>query len=139
MKAEVSVKKEVDIKSCLIKAEVRYWEDGTVNGVEDTNGDLIPCRKGDLWCPEIDIETGRILNWTQGVRADVHYKICDAGSYYLKDAEGNTVLSIEDDYVPNQLIPGSYGDYIEMHINEQGMIINWSASPSFDDFCSEKE
>lgn len=30
MKATITIKKEVEIKTCLVEAQVRYWEDGTV-------------------------------------------------------------------------------------------------------------
>lgn len=132
MKATVTIEKEVDVKTVEVKAHVRYWEDATINGVADEEGTLTPCRQGDCWCPIIDIDTGIIINWTKGVTADVHFKVCDAGSYFLKDAEGNIVLSRENDYVPNELIPGSYGDYIEMQIDENGKIADWT--PSLDDF-----
>jgi hypothetical protein len=135
MKATIKIEKEVDIKTVYVEAHVRYWEDATINGVVDEDGTLTPCRKGELWCPIIDIDTGIITNWTIGVTADVHLKVCDAGSYFLKDAEGNIVLSREDNYVPNCLIPGSYGDYIEMQIDENGKIANWE--PSLDDFMNE--
>lgn len=70
MKAKIKIEKEVELKTLSVKAGVRYWEDAEVNGVEDTDGTLIPCRNGDDWCPEIDIETGRILNWEQGKTAN---------------------------------------------------------------------
>lgn len=82
-----------------MKAGVRYWEDSTVNGVEDEKGDLIPCRDGEYWCPEIDIETGQIRNWKTGTVADIHYKVYDDGEYWIVDAEGKTVLKKEG-YVP---------------------------------------
>lgn len=132
MKATVTVKKEVEVKFVKVHAGARYWEDSTVNGVEDTNGKLIPFREGDYWCPVIDIDSGKIIGWPQGTTAEIHYKVCDDGSYYLLDADGNTVLSIEDNYVPNCLIPGEDGDYIIMSIDETGLIEEWS--PSFIDF-----
>lgn len=135
MKATIKIEKEVDIKAVLVKAHVRYWEDATINGEPDEDGTLTPCREGDMWCPVIDIDTGVITNWTKGVKAEVHFKVCDAGSYYLLDAEGNVVLKRERDYVPNELIPGSYGDYIEMDIDENGQIADWN--PSLDDFNDE--
>src|SRR5438309_1823911 len=112
MKKTIKVKQEVDIKFLLVKAEVRYWEDATVNGVDDESGDLIPCREGSLWCPLIDIDTGVILNWKQGVTAEVHYKVCDAGSYYLQNESGGVVLALEQEYVPSMLSPKEegYGD-----------------------------
>jgi hypothetical protein len=122
MKATVTIEKEVDIKMVEVRAHVRYWDDATINGVTDEEGTLTPCREGEMWCPIIDIDTGVITNWTKGVKANVHFKVCDGGSYFLKDANGKVVLSREDDYVPNELIPGSYGDYIEMSIDENGKI-----------------
>ena len=127
MKATIKIEKEVELKTLVVKAGVRYYEDATVNGVEDTEGDLIPCKNGDLWCPIIDIDSGVIINWEQGVKAEVHYKVCDEGSYYLQDAEGNTVLSIENNYVPKMMCPkeSGYGDYIIMDIDENGKISNF--------------
>lgn len=139
MKARIKIEKEVDIKYCQVKAEVRYWEDSEVNGVEDENGNLMPCRVGDLWCPLIDIDNGVIVNWEEGKEAKVHYKVCDAGSYYLQDEQGETILSIEDNYVPNSLIPGEYGDYIVMTINKDGVIKEWKSSPDISDFLNDED
>jgi hypothetical protein len=132
MKATITIEKEVDVKTVIVKAHVRHWEDAIINGVEDEEGTLTPCREGELWCPLIDIDTGVILNWTKGVVASIHFKVCDSGSYFIKDADGIVVLSREDNYVPNSLIPGSFGDYIEMEIDENGKISDWN--PSLDDF-----
>jgi len=44
MKRTIKVEKEVDIKTLHVQANVRYWEDATVNGVEDEEGTLMPCR-----------------------------------------------------------------------------------------------
>ncbi len=139
MKTTIKVKKEVEIKTLVVKAGVRYWEDTEVNGVSDENGDLIPCREGDLWCPIIDIDTGKITNWKQGVSAEVHYKVVDNGSYYLHDEKGESVLSIVYDYVPSILCPKEpgYGDYIIMDIDENGQIKNWK--PNIEDFQEEDE
>ena len=139
MKATVNVKKDVELKTLHVEAGVRYWEDATVNDVEDEIGNLIPCREGDVWKPIIEIDTGKILNWKQGVKADIHYKVCDDGSYYLKDENGETVLSIENDYVPRMLCPeeNGYGDYIIMHVNEEGIIKSWK--PSLSGFTKEED
>lgn len=137
MKQIISVKKEVDLKTLHVEAGVRYWEDASVNGVEDTeNGNNIPCKRGSLWAPIINLDTGIITNWEEGKTASIHYKICDAGSYHIHDVDGNAVLSIENDYVPNMLSPGGdgYGDYIIMDIDKSGKIANWKFSlAGFDD------
>lgn len=133
MKVTITVKKEVEVKTLHVEAGVRYWGDAEINGEPDTeNGNNIPCKEGDTWNPIIDLQTGQILNWEQGKKADVHYKVCDNGSYFLKDAEGNTVLSIEQDYVPSILCPkeAGYGDYIIMDIDENGFIQDWEADLS---------
>jgi hypothetical protein len=132
MKTTVKIEKEVEIKTLEVAANVRYWEDAKINGVEDENGDLTPCRKGDLWCPVIDVDTGIIKDWPNGIRAKIHFKVCDDGSYYLKDGKGNTILSIEENYVPSILCPKEigFGDYIIMDILENGQIEGWDADIS---------
>lgn len=128
MKVKIKVEKEVEIKTLIVKAGVRYWEDSEINGVNDTeNGENIPCKNGGLWSPHIDIETGKILNWKQGVKAEVHYKVVDCCGYELLDEEGNIVVSKEDGYVPETLAPKErgYGDYIIMDIDENGQIDKW--------------
>ena len=137
MKTKIIVEQEVEATTLQVKAPVRYWEDSTVNGISDTNGDLMPCRDGDDWCPEIDIDTGVIRNWKQGVTAEVHYKVCDEGSYYLIDNLGNTLGAILENYVPTVLCPDGdgYGDYIIMTIDENGHIKNWN--PDVLDFNNE--
>jgi hypothetical protein len=135
MKIKAKIEKEVHIKTLHVEAGVRYWEDATVNGVEDEQGDLIPCRDGDYWKPIIDVDSGQIINWTKGVIADIHYKVCDDGQYTLKDADGNIIV-IEEGYVPNCMCPkeNGYGDYIIIHIDENGFIVDWKADFSdFDD------
>jgi len=116
-----------EVKYLQAECGVRYWEDGEVNGVEDTEGTLIPCRIKDSWCPIIDLTTGVVEGWPDGTTADVHYKVCDAGIYRLLDADKNVVREIEG-YVPSIMSPGGsgYGDYVIMTIDADGKIVNWS-------------
>lgn len=112
----------------LVEAEVRYWEDATVNGVEDTDGTLIPARQGDLWCPIIRLKDGFIENWAPGVSAQIHYKVCDAGLYYLSNDGATKIYQYKNYYVPNQLLcvnNNGYGDYIIFNVTEDGDIENW--------------
>ena len=111
-----------------VEAGVRYWEDATVNGIKDVDGVLIPCKKGDLWCPIIDLDNGTIVNWERGKTAKVHYKVCDSGVYYILDENGDAILQWISDYVPNRFLcfgDTGCGDYIIMEINEDGKIINY--------------
>jgi hypothetical protein len=133
MKRTIKVEKEVEIKTLSVRAKVRYWEDATVNGKEDIDGRRIPCRKGDNWCPVIEIDTGIIRNWSKGLRAEIHYKVSDEGVYELKDADGETIAEMEG-YVPDMMSPEEegFGDYIIMVVNENGQIAN--RQPNVDDF-----
>ncbi len=140
MKVEINVKKEVEITHLHIDAGVRYWEDAKVNGIEDKFGDSIPCRDGDYWKPIILIDGGIIINWEIGNEADIHYKICDDSSYYLKDAEGNTILSI-DGYVPNilNIYNDGYGDYIFLKVDKNGTIKDWPSEHDINDFKEDND
>jgi len=113
----------------VVEAGVSYWEDATVNGVEDTDGSLIPFGHGSHWCPVIELATGQIRDWPQGTTADIHYKVCDAGEYWLADEAGNRLAKWKGDYVPDNLLcvgDSGYGDYIILKVGTDGKIIGWS-------------
>lgn len=132
MEADINMKitflEEVthEVTTLKVRANARYWEDAIINDVEDTTGSLIPCREGDMWRPVIDIDQGLITNWTIGVTASIHYKICDEGCYQLINDKGDVVAEKEG-YVPKCMSPkeDGYGDYIIMDIDEKGYIKNW--------------
>lgn len=130
MKFEMMVKKTFHAVQLLAEMQVRYWEDGMVNGVEDVDGELIPLRDGDMWRLAIDLETGYVENWPTGTTAKVHYKVCDAGVYTLVDEDG-TLITDRNGYVPNMLGPNGYGDYVILEIDEDGMIQNWNPDLSY--------
>jgi hypothetical protein len=138
MKVKLKIEKEFEVKYLLAEVGARYWEDATVNGEEDTEGTLIPCRDGEYWKPLIDIETGVITNWDKGHTASIHYKCCDDGLYKLLDENKNEIKSIEG-YVPKIMCPkeNGYGDYVIMDIDRDGKIENWKADLS--DFQDDDE
>ena len=126
-----------EVEAVLIVAEMepRYWEDASVNEVEETDEDpQIPLRDGDLWKLRILIDEGRILDWPEGVTAETHYKVCDAGLYKLLDAEGE-VLAERDAYVPEFLAPEKegFGDYVILTIGPDGKIVGWDPDLSWFD------
>lgn len=139
MKIEMMIKQEYDIKVLMAELGVRYWEDSTVNGVEDTEGTLIPCRDGDTWRINIDIETGKILNWEQGFAAEIHYKVCDDGEYTIFDHLERPVKT-KNWYVPACLCPkeNGHGDYVIMDISIDGFIQDWDNS-TIAEFFNEEE
>lgn len=127
---EIEIKKavKVQVKYLKVEAGVRYWEDASVNGIDETEDSTsIPFRNGEVWCPVIDLDAGKIADWPIGTTADVHYKVCDAGVYTLLDADHSEVVKI-DGYVPDILSPGGsgYGDYIIMSISEDGSVAGWN-------------
>lgn len=124
IKINVTIEKEA--KFLQAECGVRYWEDADVNGVEDEDGTLIPCRVNDTWSPLIAIDRGLIADWPAGTTADIHYKICDAGVYKLLDIDRNEIKTI-DGYVPSMMCPegNGYGDYVIMKIGPDGSIANW--------------
>lgn len=118
-----------NIKYLGVRAGVRYWEDGEVNGEEDdTDNPRIPfvMESGD-WCITVDTETGFIKDWPHGVSARVHYKTCDDNTFYFINHNG-TVIGEYDGYVPSCLAidDSGYGDYIIFHIAANGKIEDWN-------------
>jgi len=138
MKITLKIEKEFDAKFLQVEAGVRYWEDASVNGVEDAEGTLIPCRDGDTWSPTIELGTGKIINWEIGKTADIHYKVCDNGKYILQDESRDHIKTVED-YVISDLAIGEsgYGDYIILKISENGYITDWK--PTLEDFQDDDE
>ena len=125
MKYNKKILVETDVKYLQVDAGPRFWEDARIDGIEDTSGKLIPCRKKDCWCPKIDLDTGQIVNWEKGVTAYIHYKVCDAGKYTLLDKDNEVIVSTPDYcYVPDFLSPKEegWGDYMIMEIDENGFI-----------------
>jgi len=123
------IKKEVDITTVSVALPCRYED-------EDIPFDF-PLRNGDMWNAMIDIDTGRIHDWPKGKTGDMFMKICDTGIYKLFDSNQMQVAKIDDGYVPNNLIPGEYGDYVDFKIDEDGKIKNWPSNPNFSDFNLE--
>lgn len=139
MKITLKIEKEFDAKFLQVEAGIRYWEDATINGLEDEEGELIPCRVGDDWQPLIELETGKIINWEIGKTANIHYKVCDDGEYVLLDEFEHEIKRLKNCYVINDLSIGEsgYGDYIIMSIDENGVIKDWS--PTLEEFQNDSE
>ena len=112
-----------------VNAGVRYWEDATVNGLEDTTGAFIPGRDGDAWKVRIDLRKGIIENWPENTLAKIHYKVCDEGLYWLTDAEGKRLAKWRGYYVPDDFLchgDEGFGDYIIMNVGPEGHIRNFT-------------
>lgn len=148
MKVKVKQVVVLDATTILVNANVRYWEDGVINGVmDDDDCPNMPCAvKGDegyCWMPIIDIETGQIRNWREGTTAEIHYKVCDEFECRIIDEKGGERCLIKDyeGYVPDFMSPKDrgYGDYIIMDIDENGYIQDWDKEAVLEFIENEEE
>lgn len=129
MKATIKVEKEIEIDSIRVSLPVRYEEEDIPNN--------FPLRKGDMWCAQIDLDTGAIRGWPKGQSGELSMKVCDEGTYTLLDKCGGAVSCIEQNYVPHGVVPGKYGDYVELIINADGIITNWPKRPAVSCFFEQ--
>jgi hypothetical protein len=125
MKFTQTIQREVDVQT--IDVILPVWYDD-----EDIPYDA-PMRHGDIWWAVIDIDTGVIYNWPQGKPLNMYMKVCDSGSYILRDGD-SSIIAERNDYVPHGIIPGEYGDYVELKIDETGKITNWPKKIDLSDF-----
>jgi hypothetical protein len=111
---------EIDVSFVEMILPVRYGE-------EDIPNDF-PLRKGDLWTAIVAFDNGQIQGWPQGQSGEVQMKVCDSGVYILRNHCGEEIARIED-YVPHGVVPGRYGDYVDLKIDANGYITNWPKKP----------
>jgi hypothetical protein len=135
VKTTIKIEKEVDIRAVLINISPRHIGD---SGDDDMPTDFpLLNEQKTAWVASVDIDTGAIAGWPQGNKLNMHVKVCDAGTYKLIDGDGNIVAERINDYVPHGVVPGAYGDYVELEINENGIITNWPKHPDISEFFGE--
>ncbi len=135
MEKLITIQKKVDIRFIVCDLGVRYWEDGTVNGIDDSNDNpTIPGVYTDSNGKKrlrlrINADTGEIADWPKGTTASVHYKVCDDGVYTLV-GENEEIIKKVENYVPDILCPKEYGygDYVILDIDANGHIEDWDMS-----------
>jgi len=115
---------EIEVAFVSIEVPVRY-------GTEDIPDDF-PLRRGDMWRATVNIDTGQIQEWPKGKSGRLQMKVVDEGSYTLLAPDGSVIDSIEQNYCPNAMVPGRYGDYVgrygdyvDLEINADGVVTNW--------------
>ena len=82
------------------------------------------------------METGEITFPKNIGPCRVHIKARDAGVYTLIGADNLPIATLQD-YVPHGVVPGSYGDYIELEIDENNFITNWPGNPDISAWFQE--
>jgi len=126
MKIQIPTTRTVEVTQIRLSLPVRYDE-------EDIPNDF-PMREGNMWNATVEIDSGRIISWPQGNCWHLHMKVCDGGSYTLLDEGHMVVAEIKCDYVPHGIVPGEYGDYVDLQIDATGTITNWPKKPNVDAF-----
>lgn len=115
------------------------WEDADVDGEsDDEDNPRIPCVEDGRWNILIDIKTGHIVNWKQGVSARVYYKVVDEGIYTMYD-NGMEKIDEYEGYVPDlmSLDDEGWGDYMNLTINEDGFIEDWPDNEDIHPYIDE--
>ena len=128
MKAYVNKVVEVEIKTVVAVIDVSSMV---------ADGDLdsyTPLLGGSIWELNIDIDTGKISDWPCDRPMRVPLLVRDTGTYRLIDIDGEIVGEIVNGYVPNDVIPGAYGEIIELDIDCDGFVTNWPDNPSLSEF-----
>lgn len=69
----------------------------------------------------VDLATGRIVGWPEGLSVDAHYKPRDGGTYQICDANDAVIYEWVDCYVPGFLDHNDGGDdYLDFKISPDG-------------------
>lgn len=124
---------QLPVNICHVTAEMRYTEDCEVNGIEEPDGSdaneppkifgaTKDKRTGEwIWVFDVDVETGKIIDWPNGMTAKTHYKVVDG---FEATFNGKTY---GPDYVPDCfcLDDEGWGDYMFLTIQEDGTIKDW--------------
>ncbi len=122
MKITITMPVEIEAKAIACRLPVHYEE-------EDIPNDY-PHRNGNIWDIIIDIDSGQIRAWPNGVAPrKLNMKVADSGRYWLLGEIDQILAKREEEYVPD-CIPGKYGDYITFTIDVLGVINNWK------EFCT---
>lgn len=141
MKINLNKQVETNVSKILLDLPIRYGDENIpfdfpcrVKPSEDHYGDH------DRLILMVNIDTGEILN--PEFPKDFSYyvsslKVCDEGIYIIYDDKDQEIARIED-YVPNDIVPGKYGDYVELNI-KNGFICNWYVKPDVSEFFKKDE
>ena len=104
--------------------------------------DNFPCRKeiddtiDSFWEITVNLKSHQVLEWEKDFGGlNLSAKVTDNGIYTLLDKDKNDIWCIKG-YAPNSFIPekDGFGDYINLYINEDGIVENWYDDPDFADF-----
>lgn len=135
MKIKVTQPTEIEVSHI----EIRVPVDAEDIGEEPDFPMLIDTDDGKAFHAKIEIETGQIIGYPEdaGTR-HLYAKPRDSGTYALLAPDGSEIVK-RNDYVPHGVIPGEYGDYIDLEIDHRGRITNWPKRPDLAAFFEEPD
>ena len=133
--ATAPILSSINTKFMFISEEVFYIKLSLpIRSREDVPATLMLDR-GDYLEMIIDIKTGQILDFPKVLPAfDLFLKVVDGGFYKLLDSARQVLSEIDQDYVPHGVVPGEYGDYVDLQINADGIITNWPKQFDYSEF-----
>jgi hypothetical protein len=117
MKLKIPTVIEENVTHIKLACAVNYEEEEIPND--------FPGRVGKMWHAKVNLDTGKIEGWPAGKTADMHLTVKDSGTYTLLTEDGREVAKRENNYVPHGVVPGKYGDTVELKIAADGTITNW--------------
>lgn len=125
---KVTVYKPVELEIHTVRIEVELHDDVSENlpkHLFNDDGEL------DLL---IEIDTGKVISWQGDEPVSIHDNIRNNGVYTLFDKCGGEVASLDNYYIPYDLIPGKRGEYIHIDISTDGVVTNWPDVPNVYEF-----
>jgi len=131
MKFEIAIKVDVEVETVVIQIPYDVSEDREWLKEISTSEEFFEM--------EVYVETGQIKNWSFNEYEEISLNPRDSGTYILKDDEGDNLIMLEQEPVPNELIVGEYGDTIDLIIDKSGLITNWHKNPTINDFSHKEE
>lgn len=125
---KVTVYKPVELEIHTVRIEVELHDDVSENlpkHLFNDDGEL------DLL---IEVDTGKVISWQGNEPVSIHDNIRNNGVYTLFDKCGGEVASLDNYYIPHDLIPGKRGEYIHIDISADGVVTNWPDVPNVYEF-----
>ena len=117
------------------------FSDGVMDELETEEDFVIPNYDGEnkLMNFTIDLQEGRVVDWSRGEYIRLWGKVRDEGTYTLLDADRKPLWQITG-YVPNKLVPpqeSGWGDYIRLAIEADGRIEEWPKEMELSEFVED--
>lgn len=128
---------------CRVPIGLKKGQVYVIDGIIRRNGGFSVLILGwTLSCAHLEAHNGEPKNeaWIERFRlldemkAEARTKVADAAA-----PDFGVLATLENEYVPNGIVPGEYGDYIDLKINADGIITNWPKNPDCSKFFPEDE